>query len=685
MSKNYIVKSLLLLSVLSLGQGSFSHAMEEAQPLTAIDAQFYGYLALTESHCFALMKQGENASSPKARMQLYNSCAELLREPFSSYKLNYKDSSFSIEDRALAIETFYRISQTLYGKWRKTVNLNSQEALKIFLPTLLDLVDIDNLIFLHLSFLPRELLRDIKPDLATFNSLAHITTLLTNFIPQLSLVQRKQYFDFASQYFDKVTEVPEFQEHAKNHMAVVNQQRAACEKRGNKAKLGKKGQHFVDQKHFEQQGELARLAKKAQEAQQFYNPTASFLEIIALKNQASNTWEVTRDVEKYLAAQKLTYQKLIELETIIAKKLGLKEQTGSRSLDEYTQIYAELVQVVTLKESRTRLPEFITISQNAGDIDDSLLRLTVTAQLLDGSTETFESVPNSLKEVYAVLKYCKGEPEAWDKFREKLEMEKQKKQEARNRQKQKKRSARAQVIISQAEEERNRATSQPLPALPPPPSPAKKPIATTGIPDRGAFEMGKDSNETAQIKKIAAAVLTKNEARKEKKKGKNHAADESLASKPAAVQRTFSETSSVSQPNVVIEKTVVAAKFLEGTSLKLYQSLYSLSPKLTQDGALQLLDSCGLTVNKKEGKGSHAKGTLIAGETILDRSGKVIWTCPDLGEENMMIVPRWDGQNIPPYMIKNLRYLLEKIGITPTAIEISAKIENNNYQQEGPN
>ncbi|HUX78237.1 MAG TPA: hypothetical protein VMW10_00610 [Alphaproteobacteria bacterium] len=76
------------------------------------------------------------------------------------------------------------------------------------------------------------------------------------------------------------------------------------------------------------------------------------------------------------------------------------------------------------------------------------------------------------------------------------------------------------------------------------------------------------------------------------------------------------------------------------------------------------------------GKGSHKKFSFadaLQGRRILNLQNNEVFRFPDFANASyvdgvMTVIPRWEGDNPPVYMIGALRHILEKLGAKETNV-----------------
>ena len=179
---------------------------------------------------------------------------------------------------------------------------------------------------------------------------------------------------------------------------------------------------------IEQKYKILETAHQSQKlAGGMYNPAVLYESVISLKNSASLDWDLKKDAHLLVEGHKRAYEKLHELEAQLAAKLKIISDPEDWKVEDYRMLYQELQKHIPLTSLKDRFYEFLAISVNSGDLKRSELRLELFAQLMGGSVANFDQIPNTLKHLYAMLRYLQGQPEVWEMYTERLEREKEKK------------------------------------------------------------------------------------------------------------------------------------------------------------------------------------------------------------------------------------------------------------------
>jgi len=333
-------------------------------------------------------------------------------------------------------------------------------------------------------------------------------------------------------------------------------------------------------------------------------------------------------------------KKIFEYHDKVAKYEGNKENL-------YT-IYMSGAKILMPSLTGTLL-RYLICFINSGDYENALLRSEVY-QMIAGRLPK----KHNLHEAY--LKFMLGEPADWDR-----QVEENKK---RNQEKRKARSARmAEKIKEELEQKKPKEKERT----------GVKPLETD-------LRRGKEKEivtieEKPQMTSFPESALKSStslaafheETRKEKKH--KHWSDykmEYVHSSRGAPQQKEEEVKG--------EAKETPEFTISGAAYKLYRSLYSISPRFTPEGASKLLGAFGMQLGG--GKGSHKKLAFVDalnGNPVLNQEQKEIFRFPNLvnasyAEGSMMVIPRWEGNNPPRYMIGALRYILEKSGIKETNV-----------------
>lgn len=285
-------------------------------------------------------------------------------------------------------------------------------------------------------------------------------------------------------------------------------------------------------------------------------------------------------------------------------------------------------------------------------------RIKVFAAVRTGSGDDFEKMPNNLKPLFAIAKLLEGDFDFWDTYTQKEEAKSQKISEKRKKQRQKYKANKIKKLQQKKIEEKKKKTI--LAAKAKESHKGKRPVAVAIEAESDHYTVPGTPQQN-DIKREVQTIVKEKQDRDERKKAAKDAKDKTVL------------TPTTTAPNPETEEVteeIQASPFTVSKSVyKLYQTLYSTKPKLTQKQALKLLAGFGLKVDASQGKGTHIKCTaevdectFVKGEKISTATGQIIFTCPDF-KSFMTIVPEWESKDIPPYMAKALRHILEKIGV----------------------
>jgi hypothetical protein len=565
---------------------------------------------------------------------------------------------------------------------------STQSALNNLQNLCLGLVRLDQLIFQHFTILPISLTPTIDRAVGTTSFLTHVTNLFANFHIDLYRDRQEQkFYELANRYYSFLKDNKEHRNIIDTNMSVINTRMKAFEKASNPTlRLGKKAQLQKQKAALESQQQVVDLVTKQHQSEGIFDINVIFTSIIDLKNLASIEWEKHKNLDAYVSKQRETHQRLCQLEDDVARHIKRDKHAAGWSTECYKVIYSYISDKITLRILKQRMDEFLTVCLSVGDYTGANLRLHTFVELMGGNPSQFESVPNDLKFRYAAVKYFLGEPEVWEKYINKEIAEQDKKREARKKQKDKQKTAAIKEVIAkkaaetQATEEQTQthkkveSTRKPH-ALAHETTPAA--AASSSSSSTSTYQSyDYHDNTTSELKKTAQEQIEAEERRLALKAGKKEkAAKDKKNDQPNNIKNEQNQGQTNQAPAAPAIKEAFNIFTVSKSTQALYENLYGLDPKLTTEGAIQLLAGFGLTVHKEEGKGSHTKCFLNSGEKILDSKGKLVWTCPDFEKGLMTIVPRWDSKDIPYYMVKNLRYIIEKMGIKYGATKVTSSHE----------
>jgi hypothetical protein len=677
LNKFAIHKAMLLLCSMNL---SGAYCMEEnpkpqSEGLDLLTAVYRTAIICMHHHCQQMMDEGIRSTDQQTKMNAFRRTLNFLSEQSKNYTLNCNDTSMKQHDKAYFIQMLYSSTKDLYSNWARHIKLTSPQAANGLRNLCLGLVDMDQIVFQHFNLLEPGLLPSIDIPLATSNFLTHIANLFTNFHQEVREEKReKELYASAMIYYSALKDNTEYRTIIDKNMAVIKQRMSEYEMSSKpRSGLGKRAQ--LQQKHaaFSSRQQIAEHIMKQNEAIGLFDAKAVFTSIIDLKNIASIEWDKNHNLTSYLGKQGDTYRKLCFLEDEVAKQLKMnKPATGWTNAD-FKAIYSTISEEVTPPVIKYRYEEFLIICLSMEDYSGANLRLHAFVELLGGSPSQFETVPNDLKFPYAAVKYFLGEPEVWEKYINKEITEQDKKREERKRQKEKKRIAALKESMAKVAADAHAAEEQAKAAKESGPTSKAHTSAQVTTPAAAAASSSSSSSAyqnysyydptTSEAKKAAQLQIEAEERRQALKAEKKEKAENiNNNNQPEHAKYEKNQQSQSNQaPGPEVAPSIFA---VSKPTLDLYNNLYGLTPKLTTENAVQLLAGFGLTIHKNEGKGSHTKCFLNNGEKIINAAGKVMWTCPDFEKGGLMaIVPRWDGKDIPLYMIKHLRYIIEKMGV----------------------
>ncbi len=270
---------------------------------------------------------------------------------------------------------------------------------------------------------------------------------------------------------------------------------------------------------------------------------------------------------------------------------------------------------------------------------------------IQASEKIFRTNLDQLKQRKAISLYMQGNPQLWDQLQEEKEAKNKKEREQI-------RTKKEQIIVNNlkkaTEQQKNNQEKQPSR----PTTTSNKPATKQLITDHTYITNTEEKSPNVEARRNAKEHYARQEKKQAAKESKNHNAHQEEGKEKSTLSPTI---------NIESLPQEQASFHTQPQVAKLYTNLYSLQPKLTDEDVVKLLAGFGLKIDSKAGKGSHTKCTFVAGEVVTDNNKKVIFTCPNL-QSFMTIIPQWDSKDIPSYMIKNLRYILEKIGVTEKSI-----------------
>lgn len=659
------LKYLLLLSALSLNEIHITCAMENDDDLVPTNVGNNGSQAkLSEfsktaidtrmRNCLNLIREKGTSTH---RALNFNTSLALITDFYEAYKLYAANKNLLEINRVLAFNFTRLATSELYVEWGQfIVSIKDQTMLDHYYKFLLKCIEIENFISSEIDSEHYKHLTKTSVDLLYYNYIMHISTLFLNYgreIKDITLI--KNCVRLAKTYFKKIENVPEHKVLAEKAAKGIEDLALSFQQKPINLKVGPRGKALVARNESEKRIERHTAILQGQEEIGLYNPRGNFVLIINLMQKATAEWTLSKDIDAHLVFQRQANKEIQQLENVIAQKLQLNADSNIWASEDYDKIYKELSTFVEISELKSSLPSFMLICLNLGDFKRGEPLLKAYAKLLGGSGDSYESVPNVLKQSFVLLKYLQGQPEVWDMHEQRLEREREKKRQARRKHKEDKVISEVSRIANERTQKNARDQGQTEQSKPQKRLTSSVPAVSTS-PQLSLPEEQGQHNHKAESKRRAQEALDKIDLKKQKKDAKNHNAVES------SVLEASSATPSMAPASISSQDEMIAS--VSSPTRKLYRNLYSLAPKLTPEDAMKLLAGFRLTVNKAAGKGSHAKCTFSSGETITTDQGIVVGSFPDLAEM-MAIIPKWDGKDIPYYMIANLRYILEKIGIKP--------------------
>lgn len=678
--RNYInLKSFLLLSALALADFNSVQAMEKND-----DKEERGYgdgkkaalvdpgerhilqigeskaIQLLEAQLLDLLQQGAQASDQHIRISLFRKCLDCLEISYNTHIQFVEAKEISQENRFFHTILLWNVTSDFYSTLTKKVPLSNKEIIDFFFSYLTKAIDIEHFLALEVAALMPEQQQKFNINLGYYNFLMHIASYLTNFKDKItSKDELKKLVTYASEYYSKINFHPEYNQ-GDIATRIYQNIRSEAERMltpGTRAQGGRKVEIQRKKNRIEQKHRFLETVHQSQKlADDMYNPAVLYESVISLKNSASLDWGLKKDAQLLVEGHKRAYEKLRELEAQLAAKLKIISDPKDWKVEDYRMIYQELQNHIPLTSLKDRFYEFLAISVNSGDLKRSELRLELFAQLMGGSVANFDQIPNTLKQLYAMLRYLQGQPEVWEMYTERLEREKEKKRQDRIKKAAKKKAEQVRSELESVHEKEAQKVTQGQKETPDikKEAPRDPKIPASAHPETELLSEEQTVSIKAEAKRAARDALEKIESKQQKKDDKKH--------EPNKQEEAHQVAPSLPQPP---QLPVEALYDVTSTTRKLYENLYSRAPQLSTEQAIQLLGGFGLTITS--GNGSHTKCTFNNGETITTKDSKVVWQCPDF-EGATIIVPRWDRKDIPDYMVKHLKHILEKIGVKPDSL-----------------
>jgi len=675
-------KILLLLSTFTLGvaqvslgaerdekrevKGAHSKPVSVPSPLRLL----LSHARQQEAECSRLLQEEKMKPTALGKISCLQQCLGALSDFFNVYQ-RLDRSAFSSKDKVGFLEFINTISNKLYVQWTTERHLLTiQEGQASFQAFIFKNMELAQVLVSEMESLQPVDLQRMSPEAFYCNTIVHTTTLFVSCFPAVKAKGVvNEYAKFASQCLTKIQD-ENTKRKATQHMAAIMSKVEELGRVSQKHVFGKKGRAFVAQKEAERQLSVIESVRQVQPTAKEYDPSLDFetlrrtRDILIAHRDIHDKGSEYYESESFINGHRVAYAKLLHIETETAKKCGLSGNPEAWTVADYLTIYGRLAMTIPSQTLHNEFYCYIAFAINSGNLKGCDIRLKAFAKILGKSGERLDFYPGILQPSYAMLQYLSGRPEVWDSFvttfKKGREQEKEKKEQVKLER------MRREIAVTQTEaaQERDQLESKKEESK----AKNKRDVSPQHVlqssePPYFAEEHGQEST-TVIIKRDAQEALEKMELKKQKKEEKNHEPDESLSGMLSIAPTIPSEAHTASS-QVKME--------VPGSVLKLYQSLYSLTPKLTSDQAVQLLGGRGLTVSP--GRGSHVKCTLNNGETIFNKNGEVIWQCFDM-TGLMMVVPQWDGKDIPDYMVKNLKYILNKVGFGNDIESLESKTLN---------
>jgi hypothetical protein len=384
------------------------------------DEYLHMVMQATRERCLGLISEGSTAKKVEDQLSCYLESLKLLNIFVGSFKDNYETADYTNVDKSIAVQYCYEIEMKLYDylmKFPHAPSIQLSDAQFLFLSSLMN---VDDFIFNHFHVLSDAEIPYIQKPLAIFNFLSHITNLFQIFNLHLTdPKQRSKLISFATKYLARLKDNAEYSAEAHEIFEILNKKQEEWEQMQRRGRFTSPAVSAKQlQNVFALQAEALELTVRNQ-ARYEYSSQQSFIllykQLSTAMHAAAAEWDRHRSLERYTASQRKSYDYLLKLESEAAKQYGL-DTAQSFTSEDFVAIYKELEKQLPKGELLSNLFHFAVTCQNAGDIAGTDLRLRAFAKLMGGSSEKFEDVPNSLKLLFAVTKYCQGEPEYWDLY-----------------------------------------------------------------------------------------------------------------------------------------------------------------------------------------------------------------------------------------------------------------------------
>jgi hypothetical protein len=671
MKTNKTFKTLLLLSAFIHGTTQLAGAMEKSYDSIDEEMRHNRSSSSNESlfsvqsihqrtaDCNALIEQGKQSLTELFSMGCFQECLKSCEEFLRHYKRYIRNDQLLPENKFAALNFLTVVPENLFDVWSKPQLLTTQEGQTRFQKFMFSHIEIQRFLVSEIDTFSADYLKKFNPEYLYYNTLISTMTVFINFSSTIKGTDNVKIFsDLATTCFEKLQGESQFKDRAAPLIQSINAQVKTLQA-PQPRNLGRNGVLWLNKKEAERQIQHLEIVRQSQVFAKVYSPAADFQKIREMI-KASTVQEMRdKNKDKFISEQHKSHQQLCDLESGVAKKLGLKESADSWTFDDYLSIYKELDKTITSAELKAEFYNFMAISLNSEDYTRSEFRIKVFAKMMGSSVENFESLPGVLKKSYALLRYFQGQPQLWESYVTEVKRKQREKKDKQNKKRldnmknnldSMRKQEESRVVLEQSHKEASKSRSDTA-AISEQISISMSSTSTAAISEQtSTFADEVQESLTSLTKRTAQGTLDKMDSKKQKKEEKNH----DVAAPPTKTPPAAPSIARDTPPSQVEQNMSVP-----NSAAKFYQSLYSTSPKLTPEQATYLLGECGLTVTS--GKGSHLKCSLNNGETIKNKSGEVVWHCPDI-EGLMMIVPKWDGKDIPDYMVKNLRYILEKIG-----------------------
>ena len=409
--------------------------------------------------------------------------------------------------------------------------------------------------------------------------------------------------------------------------------------------LGPKAKLLLQQNKWQKQKEQIEIFKTTPIN---YTERTKILhhQIVTMDQISVSDYKRIGDDQRYISQQNDVKNCVLHLENLIAQHLHC-DISAEGSL---IKIYKEFTRIMQFQKPFVELSLLCDYFINAQDFEACYKRIQAFEIVLG-------SLSKNLKEKQALALYMIGDPRLWVQL-----IEEEKDRKAKTKEKREKiRSQKVRAAI-----EKQKASSR------------TTTTTTTTTPHKPAAKnaVQQDSDREICITNVANAETPKMEALRNAKEKKLRE-DEKQAAKQTKKNNIPQATAKEQKDSAPVVDNAALSRHQPSFNIKphvykLYLELYSNQPKLTNQDVMKLLAGFGLRIDSKGGKGSHTKCSFTSDEVVVDDQGNTIFTLPDL-QSFMQIVPKWNSDNIKPYMVGTLRYILEKLGVTKDNIGRGSK------------